>query len=98
MNERQQPDLDRILSPLAVDDDELPEIETPSIDIQDLEHNAAPGTRVNNKGVKVEPRVDELPNVDEPPVIDELLLEEEDEKGREEIAKFEESIARLPPG
>ena len=79
MPERQRPELDA----------EFPFIETPVIDIQDLEHNAAPGTRVNDKGVKVEPRVDELPAMD---------LEEEDEKAREAIAKFEESIAKLPPG
>lgn len=79
MPERQLPDRD----------DEMPVIETPVIDIQDLEHNAAPGTRVNNQGVKIEPRVDELPDVD---------LEDEDAKAREAIAKFEESLAKLPPG
>ena len=70
-------------------DAEFPFIETPVIDIQDLEHDAAPGSRVNDKGVKIEPRVDDLPAMD---------LEEEDEKAREAIAKFEESIAKLPPG
>ena len=79
MPERQLPERDA----------EFPFIETPVIDIQDLEHNAEPGTRVNDKGVKVEPRVDELPEMD---------LEKEDEKAREAIAKFEESIAKQPPG
>lgn len=70
-------------------DAEFPFIETPVIDIQDLEYKAGPNTRVNDKGVKVEPRVEELPEMD---------LEKEDEKAREAIAKFEESIAKLPPG
>jgi hypothetical protein len=70
-------------------DAEFPFIETPVIDIQDLEHQAEPGTRVNSKGVKVEPRMDELPEMD---------LEKEDEKAREAIAKFEESISKQPPG
>jgi hypothetical protein len=79
MPERQLPERDA----------EFPFIETPVIDIQDLEHNAEPGIRVNNQGVKVEPRLDELPEMD---------LEKEDENAREAIAKFEESIAKLPPG
>jgi hypothetical protein len=34
------------------------QIETPVIDIQDLEHNPGPQTRVSNKGVKIEPTLD----------------------------------------
>ena len=40
--------------PESTVDDEL-HIETPVIDIQDLEHNPGPATRVSNKGVKIEP-------------------------------------------
>jgi hypothetical protein len=34
------------------------QITTPVIDIQDLEHQANVDTRVSNKGVRVEPRID----------------------------------------
>lgn len=34
------------------------QIDTPVIDMQDLEHNAGPRTRVSNKGVKIEPTMD----------------------------------------
>jgi hypothetical protein len=79
MPERQLPERDA----------EFPFIETPVIDIQDLEHKAGTGTRVNDKGVREEPRVDELPEMD---------LEKEDEQAREAIAKLEESISKQPPG
>jgi hypothetical protein len=68
MPERQLPERDA----------EFPFIETPVIDIQDLEYKAEPGIRD-----------DELPEMD---------LEKEGEKAREAIAKFEESIAKQPPG
>jgi hypothetical protein len=57
MKEKPQPD--------PVPEDEPPphpaeplQIDTPVIYIQDLEHNAGPATRVSNKGVKIEPRMD----------------------------------------
>ncbi len=34
------------------------QITTPVIDIQDLEHHASVDTRVSNKGVRIEPRMD----------------------------------------
>jgi hypothetical protein len=37
--------------------DEL-HIETPVIDMQDLEHNPGPQTRVSNKGMRIEPTMD----------------------------------------
>ena len=57
MKEKPQPD------PVPTDDPpphpaEPLQIDTPVIDIQDLEHNATPATRVSNKGVKIEPRMD----------------------------------------
>jgi hypothetical protein len=79
MPQRQLPDRDE------------PHIETPIIDMQDLEHRPAAETRVNHGGVKVKPpeALIEVP---------EINLAGEDEKAREAIAKFEESLARLPPG
>jgi hypothetical protein len=51
--------------PIPVPADEPPphpaeplQIETPVIDMQDLEHKPAPDTRVSNKGVKIEPTLD----------------------------------------
>ena len=57
MAEKPQPD------PVPMDDPpphpaEPLQITTPVIDIQDLEHKAGPDTRVSNKGVRVEPRMD----------------------------------------
>jgi len=56
MTEKPQPD--------RVPDEEPPphpaeplQIDTPVIDIQDLEHKPGPTTRVSNKGVKIEPRI-----------------------------------------
>jgi len=34
------------------------QIDTPVIDIQDLEHKPSPDTRVSNKGVRIEPTID----------------------------------------
>ena len=39
--------------------DEL-HIETPVIDVQDLEHKATPQTRVSNKGLRIEPTIDRM--------------------------------------
>jgi hypothetical protein len=35
-----------------------PQIDTPVIDMQDLEHKPGPETRMSNKGVKIEPKMD----------------------------------------
>ncbi|MBC8025599.1 MAG: hypothetical protein H7Y89_06390 [Steroidobacteraceae bacterium] len=48
MRERQRPN--------RVDD--IPKIDTPVIDMQDLEHNPSPETRVNTMGIKVRPQLD----------------------------------------
>jgi hypothetical protein len=64
-------------------------IETPVIDIQDLEHIASDATRVSNKGVRVEPHIDEL---------DERDLAKEDEAALEALEEFEKSVKNQPPG
>ena len=62
--------------------DTLPEINTPVVDIQDLEHKPGPDTRVDNAGIPV------LPGVD---------LAKEEKKMRQAIEEFEQSIKELPP-
>lgn len=61
---------------------DAPQIDTPVIDMQDLEHKPGPDTRIGNKGVKVEP----------------FKGEKEDEEAREAVRRLEESLVRLPPG
>ena len=73
-------------------EDEL-HIETPVIDIQDLEHKPGPKTRVPNKGVKIEPRVD--PRIDSMDVRD---LAKEDEAALEALEELEKTIKRQAPG
>jgi hypothetical protein len=74
MNERQEPGRDS----------DPPQIETPVIDIQDLEHNPAAGSRVNNSGVQVRPTI-------------EAMFAREDEKAREAVAEFEKLLKSQPP-
>ena len=63
MREKPQPD------PVPEDDPpphpaEPLQIDTPVIDIQDLEHKPGPDTRVSNKGVRIEPTLgDDTPDV-----------------------------------
>lgn len=57
MAEKPQPD------PVPIDDPpphpaEPLQIYTPVIDMQDLEHQPGPGTRVSNRGVKIMPTMD----------------------------------------
>jgi hypothetical protein len=73
MKEKPQPD--------PVPEDEPPphpaeplQIDTPVIDIQDLEHNAIPATRVSNKGVKIEPHMDSADTRDQAQEDEEALL------------------------
>ena len=78
-----------------------PQIDTPVIDIQDLEHQP---TRVNTAGLKVRPKRDEphlsdVPELSlEPNLPDDPMYAREDEEARDAVAKFEESLKRLPPG
>jgi len=90
MPERQQPDRDPALAPRDASSD-LPAIETPVIDIQDLEHKPGPDTRVNNTGVKVPPQTDEQRRKDD------AQFAREDEKAREAVAEFERTVENLPP-
>lgn len=61
----------------------MPEIETPVIDIQDLEHHPDSGTRVHDAGIEVLPQLD---------------LGREDKEMRAAIDALEEAIKDLPPG
>ncbi len=65
------------------------QIDTPVIDIQDLEHNPGPDTRVPNKGVKIEPRMDG---------VDERDFVKEDEAALEALAQLEKSLRGQLPG
>jgi hypothetical protein len=60
-----------------------PQIDTPVIDIQDLEHRPGPDTRVNNAGVNALPQLD---------------LSQDDEKARRAIEEFERMFKDRPPG
>jgi hypothetical protein len=64
------------------------QINTPVIDMQDLEHIANSHTRVSNKGVKIEPTLD---------AGDRRKLEKEDEAAIEALEEFEKQIRRQPP-
>jgi hypothetical protein len=88
MTEKPNPDrLPDIESPaLPV---EPPQIDTPVVDIQDLEHNAGPDTRVSNKGVRIEPRLDD---------IDVRDLEKEDEDAMVALEQIEKSLRGQLPG
>jgi len=78
MPERRQPEFDPDAAIRAVAD-ELPDIETPVINIQDLARNPQPETRVNNSGVKVLPP----------------LVSDEDQQVLDALAEFERGYAKL---
>lgn len=65
--------------PPLVDDE--PQIDTPVIRMQDLEHQAVAQTRVNNSGVEVLPQID---------------LSREDEEARRAIEALERLVGREP--
>jgi hypothetical protein len=73
-------------------DPNTPEIETPVIRIQDLEHQPNADTRVNTKGMKVSPPDSPLP------ALELGDMEKEDAKVREAIEEFEDQYRKLPPG
>jgi hypothetical protein len=88
MPEKPQPD--------PVPDEEKPphpaeplQIDTPVIDIQDLEHKPGPDTRVSNKGVKIEPKIDSA---------DERDLAKEDAWAIAALEEFEKSLRQQLPG
>jgi hypothetical protein len=90
MTERRQPEFDPEAAVRTIAGD-LPDIETPVIDIQDLEHQPGSDTRVNNKGVKVEARSAEQRAADG------AMFAREDRDAREAIAEFERLLKSLPP-
>lgn len=63
-------------------------IETPVIQMQDLEHIATSRTRVSNKGVKIEPTLD---------AADARDLAKEDEAAIQALEELEKQIRRQPP-
>jgi hypothetical protein len=65
------------------------QIDTPVIDIQDLEHKPGPDTRVPNKGVKIIPKLDSTDLRD---------FAREDEEALDAIERFEKSLNRQLPG
>jgi len=88
MREKPQPD------PVPADEPpphpaEPLQIDTPVIDIQDLEHKPGPDTRVSNKGVRIEPKIDSSDIRD---------FAKEDEAALDAIEKFEKSLHRQLPG
>jgi hypothetical protein len=64
------------------------QIETPVIDMQDLEHIADSRTRVTNKGVRIEPHIDDADARD---------LENADEAAIEALEEFERRTRNQPP-
>ena len=93
--------------PRDADPEATPQIDTPVIDMQDLEHTPVRGARVSNAGLKVrqrdEPHISDDPLAEIPEIKDEHTLPDdpmfarEDEKAREAVEEFEESLKRLPP-
>jgi hypothetical protein len=88
MTEKPQPD------PVPIDDPpprpvEPLQIDTPVIDMQDLEHQPTADTRVSNKGVRIEPRLDK----------DDLHdLAKEDDEALVALEQLEKSLAGQLPG
>ena len=69
--------------PLERDPPDEPQIDTPVIQIQDLEYQPGAQTRVNDAGVRVLPQID---------------LAREDEEARDAIAKLEKQLRQSGPG
>ena len=72
-----------------VSNDEPPQIDTPVIDMQDLEHDAGPGTRVSNHGVRVEPTIDSASLRD---------FAKNDEEALAAIEKLDRALREQRPG
>jgi hypothetical protein len=88
MAEKPQPD------PVPADDPpphpaEPLQIDTPVIDIQDLEHKPGGETRVSNKGVKIVPRMDSAEERD---------FAKEDEDALVALEQIEKSLRGQLPG
>jgi hypothetical protein len=88
MSEKPQPD------PVPVDDPpphpaEPLQIDTPVINMQDLEHQPSADTRVSNKGVRIEPRMSDEDTRD---------LAGEDEEAMRALEQIEKSLSGQLPG
>ena len=77
--------------PNPLPEDETLHIETPVINMQDLEHIANSRTRVSNKGVKITPTMDTA-------LIDEQRVAEEDEDALRSLEQIEKSLRGQMPG
>ncbi|HUQ09095.1 MAG TPA: hypothetical protein VM146_02180 [Steroidobacteraceae bacterium] len=66
-----------------------PKLETPVIQSQDVEHQPRPETRVNNKGVKITPRLDSDDTRD---------FAREDEDALKAMEEIEKQYRDQPPG
>lgn len=72
-----------IRKPPPLERDEEPQIDTPVIDMQDLEHQPDAHTRVSNAGIEVLPQIN---------------LAKEDEKARRAIEELERITKEQAPG
>ena len=71
----------KVRTPPPLERDEQPQIETPVIDMQDLEHQPHDETRVSNAGVEVLPQID---------------LSKDDEKARKAIEELDLRVGLTP--
>ena len=88
MTQRPQPDPVPVEEPPPHPAEPL-QIDTPVIDIQDLEHNPGPHTRVSNKGVKIEPTLDRTDQQD---------VAMGDEAVLQALEELEQQFEKRPPG
>ena len=79
MPERRQPEFDPDAAVRAVADEDLPDIETPIINIQDLEPKPQISARANDSGVQVLPQ----------------MRPDDEQEVLEALAEFEREYARL---
>ena len=70
-----------IRKPPPLERDHEPQIDTPVIDMQDLEHQPGTDTRMNNAGVEVLPQID---------------LSKDDEQARKAIEALETRVGLTP--
>jgi hypothetical protein len=82
--------------PSRVASDDIPQMDTPVIDMQDVEHQESDETRVNSQGVEVKPTKRASP-VEAVLAEIEHDLEDEDRKIQEAIAEFEQEHPTAPP-
>jgi hypothetical protein len=96
MRERPHPNRTPIIETLP-DPADPPFIETPVIQTQDLEHVAAPETRVSNKGVKITPTIDTA-TIDTHAFEDQHEIDSRDEDALRALEQIEKSLRGQMPG